>query len=126
MSLFKLTKQKNQSPRENSEPDRNKEARNSQLGGIIQGRELIIRPLISEKAHQLLANNTYAFLVSEKANKKSLALQIKRYYGVIPKRVSIIKLSGKKVYNRGKVGKSSDITKAYVTLKDGDKIDLSQ
>jgi large subunit ribosomal protein L23 len=85
---------------------------------------LLVKPLITEKATNLSAENKYVFVVSIKANKIEIAKAIEATYGVKPLAINIINRAGKKVA-RGKVrGQRKDWKKAIVTLKKGETIKI--
>lgn len=84
----------------------------------------LVRPVITEKATDLSADNKYAFVVEKAANKIEVAKAIKAVYGVEPVAVNIINMQGKKVA-RGRIrGQRKDWKKAIVTLKKGDTISI--
>lgn len=83
---------------------------------------LLVKPLITEKATHLNAENKYVFVVSREANKITIAKAITTIYGVKPLAVNIINSLGKQV-RRGRVsGKRKDWRKAIITLKKGETI----
>ena len=85
---------------------------------------VLVKPLVTEKATNLGAHNKYAFVVSLKANKISVAKAIEDTYGVKPLKVNIANVSGKKVA-RGKIrGQRKDWRKAVVTLPQGKTIKI--
>lgn len=85
---------------------------------------VLVRPLITEKATNLSAENKYVFVVSKNANKIEIAKAIKAIYGVKPIQVNLANVSGKKVA-RGKIkGQRSDWRKAIVTLAKGETIKI--
>ena len=90
---------------------------------------VIRRPLVTEKS--TFASSpidakpaVYTFVVDSKAGKTSVSKAIKALYAVTPRQVNIINVPGKKVFNRGRVGRSAGFKKAMVYLKSGDKIEL--
>ena len=93
-------------------------------------KSMLITPRMSEKTYavsELL--NTYVFDVPKNANKHSVARAIEAQYGVKVADVRITNIGGKakKSYQRRSRAldiKRSDISKAYVTLKDGDKLPI--
>ncbi len=91
-------------------------------------REVIVTPRLTEKSYQLATEGIYVFDVSLFANKNQIKQAVAEQYDVTVKNVSIVRKDGKKKsYNRGKnrypgVRYQSDTKKAYVRLKDGDKI----
>lgn len=83
---------------------------------------VLIKPLITEKATNLSAENKYVFIVARSANKISVARALEITYGVKPVAVNIINSDGKFV-TRGRIkGQRSDFKKAIITLKAGDTI----
>lgn len=85
---------------------------------------ILVRPLITEKATNLNAENKYVFVVSGGANKIAVARAVKALYNVNPLKVNLSNVSGKKVA-RGRVrGQRSDWRKAIVTLAKGESIKI--
>ena len=85
---------------------------------------VLVRPLITEKAAILAEKHTYVFEVARSTNKIEIAKAIEALYGVAPIRVNIINLPDTRVFVRGKNGVKSGVRKALVTLKKGDKIEI--
>ena len=85
---------------------------------------IISRPRITEKATDQSAKNAYVFEIHPEANKKDVATAIFDMFKVKPVRVNIARNPSKKVFIRGKAGIKSGIKKAYIYLKDGDKIEI--
>ncbi len=86
--------------------------------------QVLVKPLVTEKATNLAASNKYVFIVSEKANKISIAKAIEALYGVKPVKVNIANVSGKRV-TRGRIrGQRKDWRKAVVTLAAGQSIKI--
>ncbi|MEO8637553.1 MAG: 50S ribosomal protein L23 [Candidatus Taylorbacteria bacterium] len=85
---------------------------------------VILRPRITEKASSIAEKGFYTFDVSALANKKNVMDDVARIYGVTPIQAHIVKIPRKKTFNRGKLGMRSGGKKAYVRLKEGDKIEL--
>lgn len=85
---------------------------------------VLVKPLITEKATNLVSENKYAFVVAKNANKIEIAKAIKAAYGVTAKKVNVVNVSGKKVA-RGRIsGQRSDWRKAIVTLAKGEAIKI--
>lgn len=84
----------------------------------------ILRPRITEKASNVTAQNVYTFEVERSATKKQIAKTVSEMYKVKPIRVNITKNPAKKVMYKGKAGQTRGVKKAYVYLKQGDKIEL--
>lgn len=87
---------------------------------------VIKRPRITEKATMgIEKGSSYIFEVTQDATKPSVAKAIEQMYKVTPIKVNIVRNPAKKVFVRGKVGKTQAVKKAIVFLKKGDKIDLA-
>ncbi len=91
---------------------------------INESYRVLISPLITEKAANLVGANKYVFIVAESANKIEVAKAVKATYGVTPIKVNIVNVSGKKV-TRGRIkGQRSDWRKAVITLAKGEAIKI--
>lgn len=87
---------------------------------------VLLRPLLTEKAANLGAGGKYLFEVGREANKIEIKKAIRSLYGVKALKVNIINERGKNVlYGRNR-GKTKDWKKAQVTLRPGEKIEISQ
>jgi large subunit ribosomal protein L23 len=88
--------------------------------------KVLVRPLVSEKAAHGEAGGKYTFVVTKNANKIEVKKAVKDLYGVMPVRVSVINIEGKrKRFGRIK-GKRSDWKKATVTLPKGKTIGIHE
>jgi large subunit ribosomal protein L23 len=92
---------------------------------------ITLKPRLSEKGYALSEQlNTYIFDVPSKVNKFDIALAVAAQYDVSVTNVRLANIPGKAVRsyrNRGRRSVSStrsDIRKAYVTLKQGDKLPI--
>ncbi len=84
---------------------------------------LVIKcPIISEKSFTLAGTGVYVFLVTSAANKKIVATQVHEMYKVDVEQVRIINIPGKLKKSGKKFGRRSDIKKALVKVKAGQKI----
>ncbi|MCX6810814.1 MAG: 50S ribosomal protein L23 [Candidatus Berkelbacteria bacterium] len=84
---------------------------------------LVIKsPVISEKSFALASTGVYVFLVTPEANKKIVATQVHEMYKVDVEEVRIINIPGKIKRAGKKMGRRSDIKKALVKVKKGQKI----
>lgn len=88
---------------------------------------VLLKPRITEKAANLTANHVYTFDVRLDATKRDIAAAIEAVYRVKPKKVRIVKTVGKRVRLRTRrgMGARSGKKKAYVYLKEGDRIEFS-
>lgn len=83
---------------------------------------VLVKPLITEKATILGAENKYIFAVSKNSNKIEIARAINEVYGVKPVSVNIIKVKGKNVRYGRTQGKQKDWKKAIIKLPEGKTI----
>ena len=83
-------------------------------------REIIKRPLITEKSSSIKDINWYIFAVDIKSNKKEIKTAVEKLFKVKVDMVRTLILSGKSVKRGGRIsGKRSPLKKAYVKLKEG-------
>ena len=89
-------------------------------------RQVILKPVVSEKSYALLEANQYTFLVHPSASKPEIADAVRAIFDVKVLKVNTLNRPGKKVRNRrtGKVGSKASTKRAIVTLAEGDSIDL--
>jgi large subunit ribosomal protein L23 len=92
----------------------------------MDARDVIIRPVVSEKSYALLDANAYTFLVHPDANKIQIRQAVESIFSVRVSKVNTINRPGKRKRNRRQAtfGKRPDTKRAVVTLAGGDKIDL--
>ncbi len=87
-------------------------------------RDVILKPVISEKSYQLMDENKYTFVVAPGSNKTQIKQAVEKLFGVTVLKVNTQNRKGK-VKRRGWVsGKRPDIKRAIVTLAPGDEIEL--
>ena len=87
--------------------------------------DIIVRPVITEKAMKSAENNQAIFLVSLNATKPQIKKAIESVFGVEVKSVNTLRQAGKVKSFRGKQGVRSDVKKAIVTLAKGQAIDVT-
>ena len=87
---------------------------------------ILLRPRITEKATIVAESGVYVFEVSKRATKHTIKQAVKKIYKVDAVRVNIVKIPSKKrVSGRTRiVGVKSSGKKAYVYLKNGDRIEF--
>ena len=91
--------------------------------------EVLIKPILSEKVNkQTDKMNRYAFVVGRKANKLEIKKAVEGFYSVNVIEVNTVVVPGKTKSRFTKAGFISGVKpaykKAYVTVADGDTIDL--
>ena len=87
-------------------------------------RDIIVRPVISEKTYGLLDENKYTFVVDQRANKTQIRQAIEVIFDVTVTNVNTMNRVGKRKRRGLIVGKRSDTKRAIVTVADGDEIEL--
>ena len=87
-------------------------------------REIIIRPVISERAMDMQSYNRYTFEVAKSANKIQIAHAVEEIFGVTVLKVNTSNVKPKPKRVRYRQGYTRAWKKAVVTLVDGDSIEL--
>jgi large subunit ribosomal protein L23 len=89
-------------------------------------RDVLIRPVVSEKSYGLQDTGAYTFLVHPDASKPEIHDAVQRLFNVKVAKVNTLNRKGKATRNRrtGKAGKRPDTKRAIVTLAAGERIDL--
>jgi large subunit ribosomal protein L23 len=87
-------------------------------------RDVIIRPVVSEKSYAGLELNTYTFLVDKRANKTEIKEAVQAIWDVRVVSVNTMNRRGKLKRRRFTQGKRPDEKRAIVTLADGDTIEI--
>jgi large subunit ribosomal protein L23 len=82
-------------------------------------RDVILRPVVSEKSYGLIDEGKYTFLVDPRANKTEIKLAIEKIFGVQVKSVTTANRQGKTSRTRFGTGKRKDTKRAIVSLKSG-------
>ena len=95
------------------------------MAKIVNSRDIIIAPVLSEKSYGLMEQNTYTFYVSPSANKTQIKIAVEEIFGVDVASVNTVNREGKRKRSRTGFGKRKDTKRAYVTLREGsDPIDI--
>ena len=87
-------------------------------------RDVIIRPVVSEKSYAGLEANRYTFLVHPDANKTEIKEAIQKIWNVQVTSVRTLNRKGKVKRRRFTTGKRADEKRAIVTLAEGDTIEI--
>ncbi len=87
--------------------------------------DVIRKPIITENATMASEANAVVFEVSIDANKPQIKEAVESLFGVKVKAVNTTITKGKTKRFKGQLGKRKDIKKAYVTLEEGNSIDVS-
>ena len=89
-------------------------------------RDIVLRPVISEKSYDMIEHNRYTFEVAKTSTKPQIADAITEIFGVTVTNVNTMNVKGKPRRVRVAKGKTRDWKKAVVTLKEGDSIEFFQ
>ncbi|WP_088345043.1 MULTISPECIES: 50S ribosomal protein L23 [Rhodomicrobium] len=87
--------------------------------------DVIVAPVITEKATIASEHNQVVFKVRKSATKPQIQEAVERLFNVKVKAVNTLIRAGKNKRFRGIPGKQNDIKKAIVTLEDGHSIDVT-
>lgn len=86
---------------------------------------IIRAPVVTEKATLLGERNQIVFRVAIDSSKPEIKAAVEGLFGVKVTGVNTLVAKGKTKRFRGRPGVRSDVKKAYVTLADGQSIDLT-
>jgi len=86
-------------------------------------RDVLIRPVISEKSVGLVEENKYTFWVDAAANKIEIKSAVEKMFKVKVDSVRTVSVKGKEKRMGRYVGRTPDRKKAIVKLKPGNKIE---
>ena len=87
--------------------------------------DVIRKPVITEKATMASENGAVVFEVAIDANKPQIKEAVEALFGVKVKAVNTTITKGKQKRFRGQLGRRNDVKKAYVTLVEGNTIDVT-
>jgi large subunit ribosomal protein L23 len=86
---------------------------------------IIKSPAITEKATMVSAHNQIVFNVARTATKPEIKEAIEGLFGVKVKAVNTLLRKGKLRVFKGRKALLSDVKKAYVTLAEGERLDVT-
>ena len=90
---------------------------------IADPRDIIIRPVVSEKSYSVLDQNWYTFEVAPDANKTAIKIAIQQIFNVRVLTVNTANREGKRKRTRTGFGQRKATKRAMVKLADGDRIE---
>ena len=82
-------------------------------------REVIIKPVVSEKSYNLIDNGKYTFEVDPRSNKTEIKQAIEAIFNVKVDKVNTLNRIGKTRRTKFGLGKRKDTKRAIVSLKSG-------
>ncbi len=87
--------------------------------------EIIRAPRVSEKTARLQeVSNQYVFEVAQTATKADVKAAVEKVFGVKVEAVNVLNVKGKAKAFRQRMGRRGNSRKAYVTLAEGQSIDV--
>ena len=87
--------------------------------------DIIRKPLVTEKSTMASENGAVVFEVSIDSNKPQIKEAVEALFGVKVRAVNTSITKGKQKRFRGVLGRRKDVKKAFVTLEDGNTIDVT-
>lgn len=87
-------------------------------------RDIIVKPIVTEKSVSLMEQNKYTFKVAMNANKIEIKNAIEEIFKVKVVSVNTMHVRGKKKRMGRTEGRTSDWKKAIVKLAEGDQIEI--
>ena len=90
----------------------------------MEARDILVRPLITERTTQLMAEGKYVFVVAKAANKTEIAKAVSEIFKVKVAKVNTVNVIGKTKRMGRTQGKRPDYKKAIVKLAPGETIEF--
>ena len=87
-------------------------------------RDVIVRPVVSEKSYEGIEHNTYTFLVDRRANKTEIKEAVQQIWNVRVVKVNTMTRRGKEKRFRYTKGQRPNQKMALVTLAEGETIEI--
>lgn len=91
---------------------------------LADPRDVIIKPVISEKSYALLDDNKYTFLVRPDANKTQIKNAVEQIFDVKVRGVNTLNRPGKRKRFGRIEGRRAHVKRAVVSVAEGDSIDI--
>ena len=83
----------------------------------MDARDIILRPILTEKSYAEIATKKYVFQVAKKANKTEIKLAVEELFGVKVEYLNTVNCRGKLKRMGRNEGRTPDFKKAIVQLK---------
>jgi large subunit ribosomal protein L23 len=87
-------------------------------------RDVLLKPVVSEKSYALLDEGKYTFIVAPGANKTQIKQAVQAVFSVKVTGVNTINRQGKRKRTKTGFGQRAGSKRAIVTLAEGDRIDI--
>jgi large subunit ribosomal protein L23 len=91
---------------------------------IANPRDVLLRPVISEKSYRLVDDGKYTFIVAPGANKTQIRQAVEEIFHVKVTGVNTVNRPGKRRRTRFGWGTRAHTKRAIVSLAAGDRIDV--
>ena len=91
---------------------------------IPDPRDIILKPVVSEKSYGLLDENVYTFIVRPNTNKTQIKIAIQEIFNVRVLSVNTINRAGKRKRTKHGWGQRKATKRAMVSLAPGDSIEI--
>jgi large subunit ribosomal protein L23 len=91
---------------------------------IRSPRDILLRPVVSEKTYRLADDGKYTFVVAPDANRTEVRQAVEAVFGVKVTGVNTLNRPGKRRRTRFGWGKRPDTKRAIVSLAAGERIDV--
>jgi large subunit ribosomal protein L23 len=91
---------------------------------IDNPRDVLVKPVISEKSYRLADDGKYTFIVAPGSNKTQIRQAVEAVFRVKVAGVNTVNRQGKRRRTRFGWGKRPDTKRAIVTLAEGERIDI--
>ena len=87
-------------------------------------RDILIKPVVSEKSYGLMDHGKYTFEVDPRSNKTEIKIAVEKIFGVKVTSVNTINRKGKTRKTRFGLGKRKDVKRAIITVAGDGAIDI--
>ena len=87
-------------------------------------KNILKKPLVSEKSFAKVSENKFTFIIDDSSSKDDVRAAVQDLFNVTVLSINTINIPGKIKKGKKGFGRRSDVRKAILTLKKGDKIDL--
>ena len=94
------------------------------MSKVSNARDVLLRPVISEKSYRLADDGKYTFVVAPDANRTQIRQAVEEVFKVKVTGVNTLNRPGKRRRTRFGWGKRADTKRAIVSVAEGDRIDL--
>ncbi|NYJ75707.1 MULTISPECIES: 50S ribosomal protein L23 [Allobranchiibius] len=86
---------------------------------IKDPRDILLKPVVSEKSYALMDEGKYTFVVDPRANKTEIKIAVEKVFDVKVSSVHTLNRKGKTRRTKAGLGKRKDTKRAIVSLKEG-------